>query len=452
MKRLPSFFSRLMHSGLFGKGNLLSPKALAKRMERDIGSGAHPSSAFALLHMSLSRSDSVEALLGREECTNITQELVRRLRLNLRPQDYCAFPSPNEVWICLPGLASASVARLAASNFISYLETPITTSDATVTVRPVVGIAVAEQSEISAVQIFKTAANAEVRARALSQRYWTEHAEKLFGYSNMELVMAVQSALLHNQLSVAYQPKVELRSGRVVGVEALVRWNKNPHPSTLDPSDIIEIAEQNGMIQDMTRFILNTALREYIESMTELDIGRVWINLSASMLRDSNLASWLQQIVEVWGVDPGLIGFEVTESTLLTDVEQSILTIHRLVDYGFHLAIDDFGTGYSSLFYLRRFPVHELKIDKLFVQHMNASILDSQIVRAIIDLAHNFQLNVVAEGAEDEATLSLLRSMGCDQIQGYVFAKAMTVEELREWAANFAEGRRQPIIVSDLIE
>ncbi|MDQ9170528.1 GGDEF domain-containing phosphodiesterase [Oxalobacteraceae bacterium R-40] len=421
-------------------------------MERDIRLNTHPATPFALLHMSLSRSDSVEALLGRKDCLEITKELVRRVQLNLRTQDYCAFPSPNEVWICLPDLPSSAVARLAASNFINYLETPISTSDKTVTVRPVVGIAVAEQPEITALQMFKTAANAEIRARALSQRYWTEDTDKLLGYSNMELVMAVQSALMHNQLSVAYQPKVELRSGRVVGVEALVRWNKDPHPSILGPSDIIEIAEQNGMIQDMTRFILNTALREYIESMVELDIGRVWINLSASMLRDSHLASWVQQIVEVWGVDPGLIGFEVTESTLLTDVEQSISTIHALAEYGFHLAIDDFGTGYSSLFYLRRFPVHELKIDKLFVQHMNSSILDSQIVRAIIDLAHNFQLNVVAEGAEDEATLSLLKSMGCDQIQGYVFGRAMTVGELRDWASSFAQGKRQPIIVSDLVD
>ncbi|MGV3741887.1 MAG: putative bifunctional diguanylate cyclase/phosphodiesterase [Burkholderiaceae bacterium] len=437
---------------MHGRTSILSPKSLARRMEQDICTRAHVSSAFALLHISLSRSDSVEALLDEKSCMEITNELVRRLRLNLRAQDYCAFPSPNEIWICLPDLVSPTVARLAASNFISYLETPVSISGRTVTVRPVVGIAIAEQPEITALQMLKTAANAEVRARALSQRYWTEHADKLLGYSNMELVIAVQSALLHNHLSVAYQPKVELRSGRVVGVEALVRWHKDPHPSTLGPSDIIEIAEQNGMIQDMTRFILNTALREYIDSMAELDIGRVWINLSASMLRDAHLASWLQQIVEVWGVDPDLIGFEVTEGTLLTDVEQSISTIHALAEYGFHLAIDDFGTGYSSLFYLRRFPVHELKIDKLFVQHMNASILDSQIVRAIIDLAHNFQLNVVAEGAEDEATLSLLKSMGCDQIQGYVFGKAMTVGELREWAAGFMQGERQAIIVSDLIE
>lgn len=446
--RLPRF---LKH-GVARRAKPLAPKALAKRMEDDIRMRAQPSSAFALLHMSLSRSDGVEALLGIKECEEITRELVRRLQMNLRVQDYCSFPSPNEIWICLPELASSGVARLAASNFISCLETPISVSDKTVTVRPVVGIAVAEQQEITALQMFKTAANAEVRARALSQRYWTEYADKLLGYSNTELVMAVQSALMHNQLSVAYQPKVELRSNRVVGVEALVRWNKDPHPSTLDPGAIIDIAEQNGMIQDMTRFILNTALREYIESMAELEIGRIWINLSASMLRDSQLASWLQQIVEVWGVDPNLIGFEVTEGTLLTDVEQSISTIHALADYGFHLAIDDFGTGYSSLFYLRRFPVHELKIDKLFVQHMNASILDSQIVRAIIDLAHNFQLDVVAEGAEDEATLALLKSMGCDQIQGFVFGKAMTVTELSEWAARFAQTRRQPIIVSDLID
>jgi EAL domain-containing protein (putative c-di-GMP-specific phosphodiesterase class I)/GGDEF domain-containing protein len=439
---IASFFS--------SKPRLLEPRAFANKMECDIRTGVNGNSIFALLHISLSRSDNVEALLGKPDCIQISEELILRLQTNLRKQDYFSFPLPNEMWIALPNLSSSAIAKLAASNFITYLEAPISMPGKTITVRPVIGIAVAEQKDISALQMLKTAANAEARAKSLSQRYWTEGIEKTFGYSNTELVMAVQSALMHNQLSVAYQPKVDIRTKKILGVEALVRWDSDPHPSTLGPSDIIEIAEQNGMIQDVTRFILNTVLREYTEVLNRLDVGRVWINLSASMLRDSNLPAWLQQLVEVWGVDPSLIGFEVTESTLLTDVEQSISTLHALSQYGFHLAIDDFGTGYSSLFYLRRFPVDELKIDKLFVQHMNQSILDSQIVRAIIDLAHNFQLTVVAEGVEDEATLSLLMEMGCDQIQGYIFAKAMGLQELRIWAARFREESEQSIFVYDL--
>ena len=419
------------------QSKILDAKNLAKRMERDIQHGASSHAAFAFLHISLSRSDNFEAMLGDENCQHVTQELLRRIRSILRKQDYFAFPAPDAIWVCLPQLSSPTVARLAASNLISFLEAPITNAAATVTIRPVIGIAVAERQDITALHMFKTAANAETRARALSQRYWTEVTNSTFGFSNSDLVKAVQYALLHNEFTVVYQPKILLHSKQVVGIETLVRWESGSQPSMLGPAALIEIAEQNGMIQDMTRFILNAALREYVESLAGLGLGKLWVNLSASMLRDANLASWLLQIVEVWGVRPDQVGFEVTEGTLLTDVEQSISTLHALADCGFNLAIDDFGTGYSSLFYLRRFPVSELKIDKLFVQHMSNSVPDRQIVRAIIDLAHNFQLEVVAEGAEDEVALALLAEMGCDQVQGYVFAQPMTVEELRHWKQSF---------------
>lgn len=427
IESLPSF--------LTGRAKSMPLAALFKRLERDLPN-KRLNAAVALMHISLSRSDGVEALLGKSSCVPVERELLRRIRMSLHRQDYFSFASRNEIWVALPQLSSKAIARLAASNLIQSLETPITHRKSTVTIRPVIGIAIADQPSASALNLLKAALNAEHRARSLSQRYWfavsNEGAD-----SKAELIAKVQHALLHNELSIAYQPKVELNSGRVVGVEVLVRWASADQTYTIEPSVLIDIAEQNGMIQDLTRFILNTALREYVTSLANLEIGKIWINLSASMLRDPRLGEWLQQIVDVWGVKPQQIGFEVTESTLLTDVEQSIATLHVLADIGFSIAIDDFGTGYSSLLYLRRFPVSELKIDKVFVQHMSTSISDCQIVRTIIALAHNFQLAVVAEGAEDEATLALLKEMQCDQVQGYIFAKAMPVAELSGWICTY---------------
>jgi EAL domain-containing protein (putative c-di-GMP-specific phosphodiesterase class I)/GGDEF domain-containing protein len=427
LERLPTF--------LTGRAKSLPLTVLFKRLERDLPS-QNRSAAVALLHISLSRSDGIEALLGKANCAQVEQELLRRIRMSLHKQDYFSFTSRNEIWVALPQLPSKAIARLAASNLIQTLETPITYLKSTVTIRPVIGIAIADQPNASALNLLKAAINAENRARSLSQRYWFAAGNEGCD-SKAELIAKVQYALMHNELSISYQPKVDLNTGRIVGVEVLVRWAGDNRSYTIEPSILIDIAEQNGMIQDLTRFILNTALREYVATLADLELGKIWVNLSASMLRDPRLGEWLQQIVDVWGVKPQQIGFEVTESTLLTDVEQSIATLHGLADIGFSIAIDDFGTGYSSLLYLRRFPVCELKIDKVFVQHMSTSVSDCQIVRTIIALAHNFQLAVVAEGAEDEATLSLLKDMQCDQVQGYIFAKAMPAAELVSWVDNY---------------
>lgn len=410
---------------------LLSTKALVRRLERDLRSQT-PSAGVAVLLISLSRSDHLDVLLGKPNGAAAQKELLYRIRSTLRAHDYLAIASSNEIWIVLTGLSSPTTASLAASNLIRVLETPITHSIPIVTVRPVIGIAIAARSGSTAWLMLKAAANAENRARSLKHRYWIAENESA-DVSSRELVTALQAALAQNRLSVSYQPKVTLSSGQIAGVEALIRW-PDDQVLAMTPSMVVDTAEQHGMIQDLTRFVMNTVLREYVGLLAGAGIGKVWVNLSASMLRDPQLPDLLQHIMTVWGVSPQALGFEITESTLLTDVDQSIATLHALVALGFSLAIDDFGTGYSSLVYLRRFPLCELKIDRVFIQHMASSPPDRQIVRAIIDLAHNFQLAVVAEGAEDEPTLALLKEMQCDQVQGYVFTKGLPANELAQWA------------------
>jgi EAL domain-containing protein (putative c-di-GMP-specific phosphodiesterase class I)/GGDEF domain-containing protein len=409
--------------------------ALVERLEQDIQRQT-PSAVVALLMITLSRSDNIEAMLRKPGCAEVQEELVRRVRSTLHEHDYLAVSSANEIWVTLPKLSSSAVANLAASNLIRSLETPIAVSGTIVTVRPVIGIAIAAQSGCSALQLLKGAANAESRAHSLNQRYWATVTNNITELSARDRIAAIQSALAHNRLSVFYQPKIDLRSGRISGAEALIRWNDDSHPE-ITTSMLIDTAEQHGMIQELTRFVMNIVLREYVESLAKADIGKIWINLSASMLRDAKLPEMLDQITRVWGVSAEVLGLEVTESTLLTDVEQSITTLHALVACGFSLAIDDFGTGYSSMVYLRRFPVSELKIDRLFVQHMMSSLPDRQIVRSIIDLAHNFQLTVVAEGAEDQSTLAHLKEMQCDQVQGYVYANPMSAADLLAWTQQY---------------
>ncbi|HEV2611347.1 MAG TPA: GGDEF domain-containing phosphodiesterase [Noviherbaspirillum sp.] len=412
------------------------PKEFVRRLDANIEQRSPPAT-IALLVVSLARSDRLEAILDEAGSAAVREELLRRVRSVLRESDYLAMPSSDEVWVALTQLSSPTIADLAASNLIRLLERPIPDCDPVVTVRPVIGVALCGQTRTTATRMLKAALGAQQEARAASRRYSVVATGTEIGEMSRTVMAALQSALAQNRLSLAYQPKVDLHTGQVAGIEALVRWPADAR-SGWTPTLLVDTAERYGMIGELTRFVVHTALREYVTVLAGARIGILWVNLSASMLNEPGLPALLQQAANVWGVPCDQIGLEVTESTLLNDAELSIKTLHALAKLGFSLAIDDFGTGYSSLLYLRRFPLVELKIDKLFVEHMASSVVDAQIVRAVIDLAHNFKLKVVAEGAEDEATLAILRQMGCDQVQGYVYSKPVPAATLAEWASQWA--------------
>jgi EAL domain-containing protein (putative c-di-GMP-specific phosphodiesterase class I)/GGDEF domain-containing protein len=416
------------------------PPALVARLDDDL-KALTGSDVLALLIVGLARSDSIDATLESAGAAAVQAAILERIRSTLRPQDYLTRATFDEIWVVLPGLSSPAIANLAATNIAYALETPFIGDHAVVTVRPGIGIAVASDPQRSGLGLLKSAAHARFRARTLNQPYFVTSAGEDNEQLSRDLVKSLEVALSTNILSLAYQPKVDLRSRTVLSVEALIRWPGDVTP-VMTPTSLVAIAEEFGMMEELTRYVLQTALSDYVNFLKGAGVGRIWINLSARMLCEPHLPDLLQQALDIWNVPPSALGLEVTESTLITDIEQSISMLHMLKGLGFEMAIDDFGTGYSSLAYLRRFPISELKIDKIFVQHMIASEPDMQIVRSIIDLAHNFGLKVVAEGVEDEATLVVLRGMACDQIQGYVFSKALPPREFVAWAMQFAAANR----------
>lgn len=430
MLRLPTFHS--LRGSRKTDPKTRSLKQLVKRLEQDIAQQT-PSAIVALCVISLSRSDQMEAVLGQAQCRHVEEELIRRVASTLPDHDYLAVPSPNEIWVVLPRLPSAVMAGLAASNLVAALEPPVVSDDGVVTVRPIIGIALAARIGSTPLTMLKAAANAKRHARSVGHRYWLDVTNERNHLLDTEIVAQLQRSLARDGLAVFYQPKVDIATGKILGIEALIRWSGQQRLS-IAPSMLVDAAEEYGLMPELTRFVLNTALREYVSVFSGIDLGKVWVNISASMLRDATLPALLIQLTKVWGVSPQILGLELTESTLLTDVEKSIATLNALVGHGFSLAIDDFGTGYSSLAYLRRLPLSELKIDQLFVRNMGASLADKQIVRTIIDLAHNFQLAVVAEGAEHDVALAMLKEMNCDQVQGFVHTKPLPAGELVKWA------------------
>jgi EAL domain-containing protein (putative c-di-GMP-specific phosphodiesterase class I) len=242
---------------------------------------------------------------------------------------------------------------------------------------------------------------------------------------------------IHNgELILHYQPKFDLRTRRIVGVEALVRWSP-PGQALVFPDGFIGVAERAGIMKPLTFAVLDLALRQY----------RAWddrgltlamaINLTASILDDNDFPTQLGAALAAGFVPPAGIGLELTESVVMAKPDRTQHILRQLSAMGFQLAIDDFGTGYSSLAYLGRLPVDEIKIDRSFVMKMSTSDGDRTIVQASIDLAHKFGKRVVAEGVEDTTTLHLLEEMGCDQVQGYLISRPLSAEHLAGWLENW---------------
>ena len=406
---------------------------LCKRLDRDLAR-KQDGSALVVMVIAISRSDAIDAHLRNGSAKRVTEEILDRIATITQSTDYLAMAGADELWLVLPQISSPTIASLAATKITAALSAPLPSSMMPATVRPVIGVGIATLRGGTAIDLLRAAREAARRARNLNQSYFVATAADGVDLRSKDLVVALENSLAENRLMIAYQPKVDVRTGLVHSVEALIRWPEDLKP-TMSPTMLVDIAERFGMIRALTKHVLQTVLREYSATLAATGLSRIWVNLPAVMLADSGLFDFLRQIMDIWGLPASLIGFEVTEGTLITDIEQSIEMMQRKSNHGFALAIDDFGTGYSSLAYLRRFPIDELKIDKVFVQHMASSAADAQIVQAIIHLAHNFNLSVVAEGAEDQFVLQMLIDMGCDQVQGYVFAKPMPAVKLAEWMA-----------------
>ena len=393
----------------------------------------------ALLVVSLERSDRIASLLDEPGARAVTAQLCGRVASMLRDADSFALVAPDELWLLLPRLRAQALAMLAVNRLVTLLEQPFMQDGQAVFIRPSIGIACAPQNADTAMALLRAADQARQAARAANNVHALSDIRGSGGGLPDDIESAVKRVLSANALTVAYQPKVDLASGRTHAVEALVRWPVGDAQFVPTPL-LVETAERAGLIGALTMHVLNTALRErqaWLQQGVDL---QVWINLSAQSLALKELPAVLLQALEVWNTPPSAIGLEITESGLIRDIEQTSAILVALRDAGFDLAIDDFGTGHSSLAYLRKFPISELKIDRMFVHNMVQSPQDYQIVRSIIHLAHNFNLKVVAEGAEDQATVTELASLGCDVVQGYVFAKPMPGAALMTWIA----GRHQP--------
>jgi EAL domain-containing protein (putative c-di-GMP-specific phosphodiesterase class I) len=280
--------------------------------------------------------------------------------------------------------------------------------------------------------------NAEVAQLAAKRRtrswVWYEEAQEATRLEQLGLLSDLRLAAREHQLQMWLQPKVVAANGQLVGAEALVRW-QHPVRGWVSPGDFLPFAERTGAITTVTAWMLEQALQRLVRWQAEGHGTTLSVNVSTRDLQDSGFVPALREALQRHGVRPAQLVLEVTESGLMDDPQGAVATLHALRDLGLGLSIDDFGTGYSSLAYLQTLPVHELKIDRAFVDRIDQRPPNRLLVQAVVQLGHGLGLEVTAEGVETTAEIQVLQSLGVDVLQGYVHGKPMPVAEFERWRA-----------------
>ena len=406
---------------------------LQDRLAQAIRTAKRNEHSAALLISDLDRFKEVNDTLGHHYGDLLLQQVAVRLRGVLRDSDTVARLGGDEFAILLPDVSDQDQIILTANKIVAAIDAPFIFEDQNIHIGISIGVAICPGDSEEPSTLMRQADIAMYVAKR-SNTDIAFYKPELDEHSIKRLSMAgeLRRGLQQKQLVVHYQANVDLRQNRVIGVEALVRW-QHPEKGLIPPDEFIPLAEHSGHIRELTAFVLEESLQQlHLWNSTGLSL-QMSVNLSGRNLHDSDLCDYIAKLLEQWQINPEHLQLEITEQALMYDPIQANQTLSQLDAMGIKLSIDDFGTGYSSLAYLKQLPIHEIKIDKTFVHNMLEQDADKVIVRSTIDLAHNMGHQVIAEGVDSEAVLNLLREMGCDLAQGYHINKPSPAEDLRQW-------------------
>jgi diguanylate cyclase (GGDEF)-like protein/PAS domain S-box-containing protein len=387
-----------------------------------------------LMLIDLDRFKEVNDTLGHPVGDALLCQIAPRLESALAPASaLIARLGGDEFTVLIPGRHTPSEAETFARSLLANIATPFPVEQMHLEISASVGIAFYPTDSTDPHTLLRFADVAMYHAKRLGSHIECyDPASDENTPQRLALMAELGSAIQNQQLTLHYQPKFDLHTQRICGVEALVRW-QHPSQGLIYPDAFIPLAEVSDAIHPLTRDVLRQALQQQQRWKQRFDTPMpVSVNLSTRNLIDDRFVGTLREALTEFGANPGDLVLEITETALMHEPERAAKLLQEIFDLGIKLSIDDFGTGYSSLGYLRDLPISELKIDRLFVQDMARNEQDAVIVRSTIGLAHNLGLKVVAEGVEDAATLEILRQMGCDQIQGYHISRPQTCEALEQ--------------------
>ena len=401
--------------------------------------------SLALLVMDLDRFKEVNDTLGHHIGDRLLQEVGRRLVSVLRRSDTVARLGGDEFAMLLPG-ADAARTRALCRKVLEVMDKPIKVDSFRLRAGISIGVALAPAHGTDANLLLRRADVAMYHAKRKHKGFALYKADHdNHSISRLGLSSELREAIEADELALDYQPMVDMGSGRIRCVEALVRWC-HPRMGQVPPEEFVPIAEQTGMIRPLTLWVIDRALAQlHAWKRAGIDL-RVSLNLSVRSLQDRQLPGQIQKLLERHRVEARRVILEITESAIMSDPLTARRVMRRLSAMGFQLSIDDFGTGYSSLSYLKQLPVDEIKIDRSFVTRMDEDDNDAVIVRATIDLAHNLGLKVVAEGVENAGVWELLEILGCDCAQGFFINAPLAPQALASWIRSRERGEARRVV------
>ncbi len=386
----------------------------------------------AVLFIDLDKFKLINDTLGHDIGDGLLMEAATRLIGCIRNEDTVARQGGDEFIILLSQISTPPDAGSIAEKLLESLLRPFLIKGKELHISASIGIAIYPDDGTSMEQLLKNSDTAMYHAKESGRSNYQYFSGKMNEQAAEKQVISseLRHAIERNQLSLAYQPVVDIRSNAICGLEVLLRW-QHPDHGMIPPAKFIPLAEESGYILAIGDWVMRTTCQQ-ISSWQQLgyDVPRIAINLSAKQFRQKQLAEHICAILDETGIKASSIGIEITESMLVENVEDVVNTLLTLSNMGLEISIDDFGTGYSSLSYLKRFPINKLKIDKSFINDVATHLDDAAIVKAILAMAMGLGMTVVTEGVETEAQLAFLKQHQCDQYQGYLFSKPLSPLEI----------------------
>jgi diguanylate cyclase len=387
--------------------------------------------SFAVMLCDLDRFKLVNDSLGHGAGDHLLQQVARRLTEVIRDVDTVARLGGDEFVIVLSPGTSQPEATAVAQRIIEAMQPVVEIAGVTIHTSPSIGIAFYpdDGTTVEALVAHADAAMFAAKHRGRNNVQCYASGMEAGTHDKVRLESELHAALARGEFELYYQPKVDTMSGTFYSAEALIRW-RHPERGLVSPAAFIPLAEECGLIGPIGEWVLREACRQgRAWQLAGLPSLRIAVNVAAAQFRSGNLVETIRRAITDAQFEPRLLEVELTESAVMSDPEESIKTLERLSEMGVLVSVDDFGTGYSSMSYLRRFPIDHLKIDRSFLSEITARSDDASIVGAIVSLAHNLRLKVIAEGVETTAQLDLLKTLGCDQYQGYQFSPPVPVPD-----------------------
>ncbi|OAI07525.1 EAL domain-containing protein [Methylomonas methanica] len=413
---------------------LLNRVQFHNHLTQTLASAQRYETRLALMFLDLDRFKLINDTLGHRLGDLLLQEVSERLKTSVRTHDSLARLGGDEFIVLLSNINLIDDVARIAQKTIEILTQPFSIEGNDIVITASVGISIYPEDGDTSQNLLMNADTAMYLAKERGKNNYQFYTKEMTARSleRMTIERGLRHALLNNELLLHYQPQIDSSSGCIVSAEALVRW-QHPEWGLVSPIRFISVAEETGLIVPIGIWVLRTAcLQTKAWQENHGLLSQVAVNLSARQFLEHDLFETIKAVLEETGLNPSSLELEITESAVMQDPERTLSILQQLQELGIRLSIDDFGTGYSSLTYLRRFPVHSVKIDRSFVQDIPNDEGSMTLVRAIIALAHELKLDVTAEGVETEAQLAFLKTQQCDLLQGYLYSRPVTAAQLEK--------------------